>query len=108
MFVFFPGRDGDAQMAVIGVQRKQVACGAGNDHFSQVSNRFGNEAAGHSKSSAAIGGNKFRAAEKTFFRPQRISNSLAIIFLVTIRGFYVFCGEKPFVENAVTKSDGGT
>ena len=94
-------------MAVIGVQRKQVARGPGNDHFFQVSNRFGNEAAGHFKFSASIGRNEFRAAEKTFLCPQRISNPLAVILLITISGFHVFGGEEPFVENAVADSGGG-
>jgi len=68
-----------------------------------MSNGLRDEATGHREFTAAIGGNKFRAAEKTFLCPQRIPNPLAVVFLITIRCFYIFGCEEPFIENAVAE-----
>ena len=68
-----------------------------------MSNGLRDEATGHREFTAAIGGNKFRAAEKTFLCPQGIPNPLAVVFLITIRGFYISGREEPFIENAVAE-----
>src|ERR1700747_336299 len=103
MLVFFPSSDGDAQMAMIGIQRKKIAGGAGNNHFLEVSNRLCDEAAGHGEFTAAIGGNKFRAAPKAFLCPQGIPKPLAVVFFITIRCFYPFGCKEPLIENAIAE-----